>query len=127
MRKVIAVDFDGTVVDHQYPDVGEDAPGAVDVLRRLTEEGARIILWTMRHRGTLEQAVGWFAEKGIPLFGIQSNPEQAEWTSSPKSFAHMYIDDAAFGCPLIQIPGFRRPCVDWAAVGEHFFTGDKHV
>ena len=38
------------------------------------------------------------------------------WTTSPKAFAHVYIDDAAYGCPLLHPPGFHRPCVNWAAI-----------
>lgn len=58
------------------------------------------------------------AERSIPLWGINANPEQAGWTGSPKAFAHLYIDDMAFGCPLMDL-SFRgaRPVVDWWAVG----------
>lgn len=45
---IIAIDFDGTVVDHRFPDVGPDAPGALPVLRKIVEKGHKIILWTMR-------------------------------------------------------------------------------
>ncbi len=49
---------------------------------------------------TLQDAINWFKENGIPLWGINENPKQKEWTSSPKIFANIYIDDAALGTPL---------------------------
>lgn len=112
---VIAVDFDGTVVEHAYPDIGDDVPGAAKAMQTLTKAGYKIILWTMRSGGHLDDAVTWFADRGIELFGIQENPEQKQWTDSPKAFAHLYIDDAAFGCPLIRPPG-KRPYVDWKPI-----------
>ena len=62
----IALDFDGTVVTHEYPHIGEDA-GAVPVLKELVANGYRLILHTMRHGALLEQAVDWFRSLGIPL------------------------------------------------------------
>lgn len=116
MDKIIAVDFDGTVVTHEYPRVGTDVPHSVEVLRRLNEEGVRIILWTMRCDKALdEDAVKWFEEKEIEVWAYNKNPEQSSWTQSPKCYAHAYIDDAAVGCPLIY-PGNGRPYVDWLAV-----------
>jgi len=118
----IALDFDGTVVDHCYPDIGKPVPGAVKWLKRLQRSGGRIILFTMRSNSLeggnfLRDAVQYLEKSGIRLFGVNRNPTQDEWTSSPKVYAHVYIDDAAFGCPLVQLKGFRRPCVDWKVVG----------
>ncbi len=113
--RVIAVDFDGTCVDHRYPKVGEPAPGAVETLRNLAKDN-KLILWTMRDAIELNDAVEWFKTWGIPLYGIQRNPEQDEWTHSPKCYAQIYIDDAAFGAPLIKPEGFHRKCIDWAKV-----------
>lgn len=81
---IIAVDFDGTVVTHAYPEIGEDA-GAVPVLRELTGNGCRLILYTMRHGALLTEAVEWFRRHGIPLYAVNENPAQRRWTSSPKS------------------------------------------
>ena len=49
---------------------------------------------------TLQDAIDWFKENGIPLWGINENPNQKEWTSSPKIYANIYIDDTALGIPL---------------------------
>ena len=120
----ICVDFDGTVVDHAFPAVGAPVPGALEWLRKFQAKGARIILWTMRskHSGrygdTLAPAVEYLENNGVPLFGVNRNPAQDGWTSSPKAHGHMYIDDLAIGCPLL--PPFRpggEPVVDWEKVG----------
>lgn len=117
MDKIIAVDFDGTVVTHEYPDVGNDVPYAVEVLKRLDANGVKIILWTMRHGTELQDAVNWYEKKGIPLFGINQNPQQIEWTQSPKCYAQVYVDDAAIGCPVKRPMSDKgRPFVDWQAV-----------
>lgn len=121
---IIAVDFDGTVVDHCFPKVGQNAPNAVEVLTALHNKGHKLILWTMRSNNQegkfLDDAVKWFKKNDIPLFGIQRNPEQDEWTSSPKAYAQIYIDDAALGAPLMSISGFNRKCVDWLKVEKYF-------
>jgi hypothetical protein len=113
---IIALDFDGTCVTHEYPVVGQDI-GAVPILKELIKNGHKIILWTMRDGNELEDAVDWFASKEIPLFGINRNPEQDEWTSSPKAYAQQYIDDASICCPLVY-QGYDRPYVDWSAIKE---------
>lgn len=114
--RTICVDFDGTCVLHEYPEVGPEVPFAVEVLQRLVEQGDRIILWTMRSGKELEDAISWFIERDIPLFGINENPEQKEWTASPKAYGQIYIDDAAFGCPLFPAPIGGRPFVNWHSV-----------
>lgn len=95
----IAVDFDGTCVKHRYPMVGEDVDGAVSVLKELVRKGHKIILYTMRSGDTLDDAISWFIDNDIELWGINRNPEQYGWSSSPKVFANLYIDDA----PLVFV------------------------
>ena len=76
---IIAVDFDGTCVTHKFPEMGEDI-GAEEVLKKLVKKGDKLILNTMRsnmpERNYLDEAVAWFKEKGIPLYGINENPTQ---------------------------------------------------
>ena len=114
---VINLDFDGSLVTHDYPAIGKDI-GSVRVLRRLIVEGHQFILFTMRSDSPefdgLTQAVNWFKENGLPLFGVQTNPSQSKWTSSPKSYAPLMIDDSALGCPMKRDPQLSdRPFVDW--------------
>lgn len=113
---IIAVDFDGTCVTHEYPKIGKENEGCVDVLKDLVREGHKLILYTMRSGKYLEDAVGWFKERGIPLWGINENPTQSTWTKSPKIYANLYIDDAACGCPLIYNESEGRPFVDWNTI-----------
>ena len=117
----IAIDFDGTCVTHEYPAIGREI-GATQVLRDIVDAGHRLILFTLRSNNkkrnnrTLEEAVAWFAERDIPLYGIQTHPEQSSWTSSPKAYGELYIDDAALGCPLIIPESGERPYIDWKTV-----------
>ena len=109
----IAIDFDGTCVTHDYPRIGKDIH-AVNVLKSLVANGHKLILNTMRSGKELDEAVNWFKEHNIELFGVNENPTQKSWTASPKVYAHMYIDDAAFGCPLLHVPELSdRPFVNW--------------
>jgi hydroxymethylpyrimidine pyrophosphatase-like HAD family hydrolase len=116
-KKFIAVDFDGTCVKHRYPFVGEDI-GAAPILKKLIENGHRIILLTMRGSGTvLRDALTWFSKNEIPLYAINQNPSQT-WSDSRKVFADYYIDNQAVGCPMIDDNG---DCyVDWDRVDEWF-------
>lgn len=125
----IGIDFDGTCVTHEYPHVGKDI-GAVPVLKALVEKGHKLILNTMRSDNEdgeyLTDAVKWFEENNIELFGIQRNPTQDDWTSSPKVYANIYIDDAALGCPLTFNSGYSlRPYVDWVIV--HKMLGEMQI
>jgi hypothetical protein len=128
----ICIDFDGTCVTHEFPNVGHDI-GSVPVLRKLVENGHRLILFTMRsdidhvtsndyniHQQPgkyLTEALNWFKKHDIPLFGINTNPDQHTWTHSPKAYGELYIDDAALGVPLrVNTKLSRRPFVDWLKV-----------
>lgn len=117
----ICIDFDGTLVDHCYPGIGEPVPGAIDWLKRLQRYGVKLILFTMRSdrpgEPLLTDAVNFLLGHGIKLYGVNENPDQKSWTDSPKAYGDLYIDDAAFGCPLVHPRGFERPCVNWKKVG----------
>ena len=113
---IIAVDFDGTCVEHDYPSVGIDVEGAVEVLRAIVAKRHRLILFTMRSGSKLDDAVKWFRDRKIELWGVNENPEQREWTSSPKVYADLYIDDSAIGCPIRFIDGVRHPVVNWSKI-----------
>ena len=119
MGYTIGIDFDGTVVTHMYPEVGKDI-GAVPVLKKLVEDGNRLILFTMRdsRNGTLQDAVNWFKENGIKLYGVNTNPTQAEWTDSPKPHCNIYIDDAGLATPTNFDEESGREYVDWKKVAE---------
>ena len=126
----IILDFDGTVVTNEFPRIGDDI-GAVPVLKELVECGHNLILFTMRsdmrevhtkNPGVvnspgdyLADAVNWFQQHGIPLYGIQKNPTQHTWTASPKAYGNIMIDDKTLGCPLVY-GKHKSPYVDWINV-----------
>jgi len=117
----IGVDFDGTMVTHKYPEIGEPLDGAIETLEELMKAGHKIILYTMRSGERLDQAVEYLEENGIELYGINENKTQKYWTESPKIYCHIYIDDAALGCPLTcdEDEGVQgRPYVEWDGVRE---------
>lgn len=121
-RLIVAVDFDGTIVDHKFPKIGDIAPGAFEWLKKFQEAGALLILWTVRSDGRkdgstpLKDAVDFCRENGIEFWSVNANHEQKNWTESPKAYAHVYIDDMAVGCPLMDGPE-SHPIVDWSIVG----------
>ena len=131
---IIAIDFDGTSVEHYYPKLGPTIPGAVQTIKKPIAARHQIILWTMRDGKELQDAVNWYKAYDIPLFGINKNPDQ-DWSKSPKAYAQLYIDDAAAGCPLIfppptfttneqgeKIKVTPRPFVNWVKMEEFLFT-----
>ena len=121
---IIGIDFDGTCVTHDYPGIGKDI-GAVAVLKRLVNSGHRLILNTMRSGLKLQDAINWFKENGIELYGANENPTQKSWTQSPKVYAHLYIDDSALGCPLKMDSNLSdRPFVDWEVVAYLLFEDE---
>lgn len=70
----------------------------------------------MRSGRELDAAVKHMEDNGIKLYGVNENPTQKDWTQSPKAYGHLYIDDAALGCPLRTREGIERPFVDWHVV-----------
>lgn len=121
----IVLDFDGTVVKHRYPAVGEDV-GAVPVLKKLVKNGHHLILSTMRSHNsegvdTLQPAIDWFKEHNIPLYGVNENPDQKSWTSSNKVYGNIYIDDSALGAPLfVEEDGLAY--IDWNLTALHLYN-----
>lgn len=112
---IVAIDFDGTVVKHAYPAIGEPVPGAIEGIRELQERAVRWILWTMRSGPELAEALAYLRSNGCEPWGVNENPEQRAWSASPKAYAAYYVDDAAIGCPLV-FHGTLRPWVDWERV-----------
>lgn len=118
----ICIDFDGTIVDHRFPDIGPEVPYAFEVMKWLQSLGfVNLILYTMRsthmYNGSdyLTEAVEFCKKRGINFAGINENPTQ-DWTISRKVYGKFYIDNSAVGCPLINVHNFHRQCVDWVEV-----------
>ena len=121
---IFAIDFDGTVVKHKYPEIGESI-GAEPVLRNLVKNGHQIVLNTMRGhkpykgRDLLQEAIDWFKDNGIELYGVGKTPFQETWTDSTKAFAHVYIDDSALGCPKTKDDEGNH-YADWKSIDNMF-------
>ena len=104
---IIAVDFDGTIVEHKYPEIGNERPFATYTLRKLIEDRHRLILWTVRRGKELQEAVDWCKERGVEFYAVNRNfPEE---TVEPhggysKINAELFIDD----CNLGGIPDWGK-------------------
>lgn len=95
-NKIIAVDFDGTLCENKWPEIGEANEGLIQYLKKRQEEGDKLILWTNRVDDKLDAAVAWSAEHGIIFDAVNDNlPEIVEsfGTNCRKIFANEYIDD----------------------------------
>lgn len=98
--KLIAVDFDGTIVEDAYPKIGKPMPFAFETLKMLQKDGHRLILWTYRYGRKLEEAVDFCKENGIEFYAINASyPEEVfdPRKASRKLHADMFIDDRNFG------------------------------
>lgn len=98
--KIIAVDFDGTIVEDAYPAIGKPMPFAFETLRMLQQDGHRLILWTYRHGPKLQDAVEFCKENGIDFYAVNASfgEEQfSEKEASRKINADLFIDDRNFG------------------------------
>lgn len=98
-KLIIAVDFDGTIVEDAYPGIGDPMLFAFETLKKLQEEGHRLILWTYRHGKRLDEAVEFCRNKGIEFYAInKSFPEENfEGEASRKIHADVFIDDRNIG------------------------------
>jgi hypothetical protein len=97
---IIAVDFDGTIVEHKYPAIGKEMIFAFETLKAMQKEGHLLILWTYRAGKELEEAVEYCRKKGIEFYAVnKSYPEEEfdENTYSRKINADMFIDDRNVG------------------------------
>ena len=98
-RLIIGVDFDGTIVEDGYPKIGKPRIFAFETLKRLQEDGHRLILWTYRSGTRLDEAVEFCKENGITFYAVNKSfpEEQFDNTKSRKIYADLYIDDRNIG------------------------------
>lgn len=97
--KVIAIDFDGTIVEHKYPEIGKEMLFAFDTIRALQTKGHRVILWSYRKDEMLEDAVEFCRQNGVEFYAVNENfpGETASGTFSRKVNADIFIDDRNVG------------------------------
>lgn len=108
----IAVDFDGTIVEHRYPHIGKEIPFAISTLKKLQAEHHLLILWSVREGRLLEEAVSFCRERGLEFYAVNANHPEEEAdnnATSPcrKLRADLFIDDRNVG----GLP-------DWGAIYE---------
>ena len=96
----IAVDFDGTIVEHRYPKIGEEIPFATETLKILAQERHKLILWTVREGELLEEAIEWCRQRGVFFYSVTKDyPEEEKSHNgfSRKLKADLFIDDRNLG------------------------------
>ena len=97
----IAVDFDGTIVEHRYPEIGRELPFATQTLRQLIKDRHQLILWTVREGHLLDEAVEWCRERGVEFWAINKDFPEEDTTKnqvfSRKIKADVFIDDCMVG------------------------------
>ena len=97
----IAVDFDGTIVEHKYPQIGRELPFATETLRQLIEDRHQLILWTVREGELLQEAIDWCHERGVDFYAVNNDyPEETPEKHnhfSRKLKVDYFIDDRNIG------------------------------
>ncbi len=112
---IIAVDFDGTIVEHEYPKIGKEIPFAIETLKQLQNEHHRLILWTVREGRLLEEALDFCQERGLEFYAANKDyPEEKVGGRgfSRKLKADIFIDDRNLG----GLP-------DWGIIYQMIQTG----
>lgn len=97
---IIAVDFDGTIVEHAYPSIGKDIPFAIETLKKLREERHKLILWSVREGKLLQEAVDYCKERGLEFYAVNTNYPEEQGNHqhfSRKLKADLFIDDRNLG------------------------------
>lgn len=96
-RLILAVDFDGTICDHQFPAIGPPMEGAFETLKRFQEKGDRLILWTCREGMFLKEAINFCKVHGVEFEEHNNNAKEHDYARSRKIYADRYIDDRMIG------------------------------
>ena len=97
---IIAVDFDGTIVEHRYPAIGPELPFAIDTLKYLCAQRHKLILWTVREGELLDEAVAYCRRRGLEFYAVNKNYPEKKPTHegySRKLQADLFIDDRNLG------------------------------
>src|SRR5574344_306154 len=128
---IIGIDFDSTIIKHAFPFAKEEAPGAIDVIKKIKANGHKIIMITMREhypvgecKDALQEAIDWCTKHGIVFDRINSNYEDSPFypSSSTKIYADIYIDDCCLGIKKIDYfspnDSCNHPYVDWKEIDK---------
>lgn len=135
---VIAVDFDGTIVEHRYPEIGEERPFAVQTLKMLIADHHQLILWTVREGELLDEAINWCRERGIEFYAVNRDyPEETLDNNdhfSRKLKVDVFIDDRNIGglpdwgtiYRMISHGATWRQLVNEAVTGQKDYGTHRH-
>ena len=117
---IIAVDFDGTIVTHDFPRIGKPIPFAIDTLKKLQADGHQLILWSVREGELLQEAVDYCQQKGLEFYAVNASfPEERQLSTADtprKIIADIYIDDRNLG----GLP-------DWGVIYQMISSGNPFV
>ena len=99
---IIAVDFDGTIVEHRYPEIGRERPFAIETLKMLIADHHRLILWSVREGQRLEDAVKWCKDRGVEFYAVNKDYPEENGTENNNHFSRklkvdLFIDDRNIG------------------------------
>ena len=99
---IIAVDFDGTIVEHRYPEIGRERPFAIETLKMLIADHHRLILWSVREGQLLEDAVKWCKDRGVEFYAVNKDYPEEDGTENNNHFSRklkvdLFIDDRNIG------------------------------
>ena len=99
---IIAVDFDGTIVEHRYPEIGRERPFAIETLKMLIADHHRLILWSVREGQLLEDAVKWCKDRGVEFYAVNKDYPEEKGTENNNHFSRklkvdLFIDDRNIG------------------------------
>ncbi len=125
---IIAIDFDGTIVEHRFPEIGEPLPHAFEVMQALQEAGHKLILWTYRDGEDLKKAVRLCRENGIRFYAVNHSKPNEDYDKymSRKIYADIYIDDRNLG----GFPGWlevQRMILEDGSHGVQFETSSSNT
>lgn len=121
---IFAVDFDGTITDSHFPELGNMRPGASRVLQRLVMAGHTVIIWTCRpiNGHGIEEMEEWLENNGVPYHGVNENARKIKFSTGNKIYADIYIDDRSLD--------FYEKGVDWDEIEKKLedlgFLKDKN-
>ena len=115
---IIAIDFDGTIVEDAYPKIGKPMIFAFETMRKLQSEGHRLILWTYRTEKKLKEAVDFCKQQGLEFYAINKSYPEEEFDGkiSRKIHATFFVDDRNIG-------GF----IGWTAVHKLLLNYEPEI
>ena len=114
-QKIIAIDFDGTIVKDEYPKIGPPQLFAFETMKKMQQNGYRLILWTLRETKKLEEAVEFCKNNGVEFYAVNKNYPEEKVTDDTirKLHADIFIDDRNIG-------GF----IGWGKIHQIFFIDE---